>query len=325
MPMWDYPKKVRINEVGVREGIQFEKTFIPTEKKIQLVDALSETGLPCIEVTSFVSPKWVPQMADSEEVSRGFKKVPGVQYTALYLNIKGLERAAAIGRYDLEGLIRVIASDTFSQKNTNKSIQETLAGLGEWIQKFKELGIPVTGGDIPAAFGCNYEGDVPPDKVVALAADLEQILKAHGHALKHLTLADTMGWASPRQIQTLVGKMMERWPDLHLRLHLHDTRGPGLANVLAALQMGVSDFDASVAALGGCPFGGHKAAAGNVCTEDLVFMCQEMGIETGVDLDKLIACANQAEAIFGHELHGKVMKAGSLKKYRRPAPDAPSV
>ena len=324
MPMWDYPKKVRINEVGVREGVQFEKTFIPTEKKIQLVDALSETGLPCIEVTSFVSPKWVPQMADSEEVSRGFKKVPGVQYTALYLNLKGLERAAAIGRYDLEGLIRVIASDTFSQKNTNKTIQETLAGLGEWIQKFKELGIPVTGGDIPAAFGCNYEGDVPPDTVVALAADLEQVLKAHGHALKHLTLADTMGWASPRQIQTLVGKMMERWPDLHLRLHLHDTRGPGLANALAALQMGVSDFDASVAALGGCPFGGHKAAAGNISTEDLVFMCQEMGIETGIDLERLIECANLAESIFGHELRGKVMKAGSLKKYRTAKVGAPS-
>jgi hydroxymethylglutaryl-CoA lyase len=324
MPMWDYPKKVRINEVGVREGVQFEKTFIPTDKKIQLVDALSETGLPCIEVTSFVSPKWVPQMADSEEVSRGFKKAPGVQYTALYLNLKGLERAAAIGRYDLEGLIRVIASDTFSQKNTNKTIQETLAGLGEWIQKFKELGIPVVGGDIPAAFGCNYEGDVPPDKVVALAADLEQILKAHGHALEHLTLADTMGWASPRQIQTLMGKLKDRWPDLHIRLHLHDTRGPGLANVLAALQMGVSDFDASVAALGGCPFGGHKAAAGNICTEDLVFMCQEMGIHTGIDLDKLIDCANQAEAIFGHELHGKVMKAGSLKKYRKPGVGAPS-
>jgi hydroxymethylglutaryl-CoA lyase len=322
--MWDYPKKVRINEVGPREGVQFEKTFLPTEKKIQLVDALSDTGLPCIEVTSFVSPKWVPQMADAEDVSRGFKKVPGVQYTALYLNLKGLERAAAVGRYELEGLIRVIASDTFSQKNTNKTIQETLAGLGEWIQKFEELGVPVTGGDIPAAFGCNYEGDVPPDKVVALAAELEKILQAHGHPLKHLTLADTMGWANPRQIHTMVGKLKERWPDLHIRLHLHDTRGPGLANVLAALQMGVADFDASVGGLGGCPFGGHKAAAGNVCTEDVVFMCQEMGIETGVDLGKLIECANQAESIFGHELHGKVMKAGSLQKFRRPGPGAPS-
>ena len=316
MPMWDYPKKVRINEVGVREGVQFEKTFIPTEKKIQLVDALSQTGLPCIELTSFVSPKWVPQMADADDVSRGFKKVPGVRYTALYLNLKGLERAAAVGRYELEGLLRVIASDTFSQKNTNKTIQETLAGASEWIQKYEELGIPVIGGDISAAFGCNYEGDVPPDKVVGLAVELEKVLRERGYALKHLSLADTMGWANPRHIQTLVGKLRERWPDLHIRLHLHDTRGPGLANVLAALQMGVSDFDASVGGLGGCPFGGHKAAAGNVCTEDVVFMCQEMGIETGIDLDKLVECANQAESIFGHELHGKVMKAGSLTKFR---------
>jgi len=315
--MWDYPKKVRINEVGVREGVQFEKTFIPTEKKIQLVDALSQTGLPCIEVTSFVSPKWVPQMADADDVSRGFKKVPGVRYTALYLNLKGLERAAAVGKYELEGLLRVIASDSFSQKNTNKTIQETLAGTGEWIQMYEELGIPVIGGDISAAFGCNYEGDVPPDKVVGLAVELEKVLRERGYALKHLSLADTMGWANPRHIQTLVGKLRERWPDLHIRLHLHDTRGPGLANVLAALQMGVSDFDASVGALGGCPFGGHKAAAGNVCTEDVVFMCQEMGIETGVDLDRLIECANLAESIFGHELRGKVMKAGSLTKLRK--------
>ncbi|HTU02762.1 MAG TPA: hydroxymethylglutaryl-CoA lyase, partial [Candidatus Sulfotelmatobacter sp.] len=290
--MADYPKRVRINEVGVREGVQFEKaTVIPTEKKVELVDALSATGLPCIEVTSFVSPKWVPQMADSDQLSRSFKKVAGVQYTALFLNLKGLERAAAIGRYELEGLVPVIASDTFSQKNTNKTIAETLAGAGEWIQKFEELKVPVLGGNLSAAFGCNYEGDVPPDRIVHLAAEIEKALKARGYALKHLTLADTMGWASPRQIQTVVGKVKDRWPEVHVRLHLHDTRGPGLANVLAALQMGVSDFDASVAALGGCPFGGHKAAAGNICTEDMVFMCHEMGIPTGIDLEKLIECA----------------------------------
>jgi len=322
--MADYPKRVRINEVGPREGVQFEKTFLPTEKKIALVDALSETGLPCIEVTSFVSPKWVPQMADADEVSRGFTKVPGVRYTALFLNLKGLERAAAVGRYELEGLVRVIASDTFSRKNTNKSIQETFAEMGEWIKKYEELGIPVIGADIPAAFGCNYEGDVPPDKVVGLVAELEKVLQDHGQALKHLTLADTMGWGSPWQVQTLVGKVRARWPALNLRLHLHDTRGPGLANVLAALQLGVADFDASVGGLGGCPFGGHKAAAGNVCTEDVVFMCQEMGLETGIDLDKLIECANQAEVIFGHELRGKVMKAGSLTKFRTGRPGASS-
>ncbi len=314
--MADYPKTVRLNEVGPREGVQFEKGVIPTEKKIALVDALSETGLPCIEVTSFVSPKWVPQMADADEVSRGFKKVPGVKYTALFLNLKGMERAAAVGRYELDGLVRVIASDTFSKKNTNKSIAETFAEMGEWIKKYDELKIPVIGADIPAAFGCNYEGDVSPDKVVGLVADLEKVLGDHGRPLKHVTLADTMGWGNPCHVQTLVGKIRQRWPALHIRLHLHDTRGPGLANVLAALQLGVDDFDTSVGGLGGCPFGGHKAAAGNICTEDVVFMCQEMGIGTGVDLDKLIECARQAETIFGHDLNGKVMKAGSLTKYR---------
>ncbi len=314
--MAEYPKSVRVTEVGPREGVQFEKTFLPTEKKVALVDALSETGLPCIEVTSFVSPKWVPQMADADEVSRGFRPRPGVRYTALYLNIKGLERAAAVGKYAFEGLVRVICSDVFSRKNTNKGIPETLAGMGEWIQKYEELGIPVIGADMSAAFGCNYEGDVPPDRVVGLAGEIEAALKARGYALKHLTLADTMGWANPGQVQTLVGKLRDRWPEVHIRLHLHDTRGPGLANALAALQLGVDDFDASLAGLGGCPFGGHRAAAGNICTEDLVFMCQEMGIQTGVDLDRLIECANLAESIFGHELAGKVMKAGSLTRFR---------
>jgi hydroxymethylglutaryl-CoA lyase len=144
------------------------------------------------------------------------------------------------------------------------------------------------------------------------------VLQEHGYPFRHLSLADTMGWANPRQVQTVVGKVRDRWPDLQIQLHLHDTRGPGMANALAALQMGVTQFDASVAALGGCPFGGHKSAAGNIATEDLVFMCQEMGIETGVDLDKLIECARLAETIFGHELHGKVMKAGSLKRFRSP-------
>ena len=314
--MGDYPKKVWIREVGPREGFQFEKTFIPTDKKIQLVDALSATGIPCIEVTSFVSPKWVPQMADADELSRGFTRAPNVKYEALFLNIKGLERAVGAGKYDVEGSLSVIASDTFSQKNTNKTIQQALAGMDEWIKKYEELKVPIRGGSMMAAFGCNYEGDVPPQKVISLTADLERVLKDHGYPFRHLSLADTMGWANPRQIQTVVGKVRDRWPSLEIQLHLHDTRGPGMANALAALQMGVAEFDASVAALGGCPFGGHKSAAGNIATEDLVFMCQEMGIETGVDLEKLIECANQAETIFGHELHGKVMKAGSLKRFR---------
>lgn len=314
--MADYPKKVTFVEVGPREGVQFEKTFIPTERKVALVDALSETGVPIIEVTSFVSPKWVPQMADADEISRSFKRVAGVKYTALYLNQKGLERAAAAGVYDLQGRLSLIASDTFSQKNTNKTIAETIADFPGWIQKYKELNIPVHGASIAAAFGCNYEGDVPVDRVVDLVGGIERSLNEHDYPLQHISLADTMGWANPRQMQTMIGKLREKWPDVPIRLHLHDTRGPGMANALAALEMGIAEFDTSVAALGGCPFGGHKSAAGNVSTEDLVFMCEEMGIQTGVNLDKMIECAKLAEEVFGHELHGKVMHGGTLAKYR---------
>ncbi len=314
--MSDYPKRVTINEVGPREGFQFEKIFIPTEKKTQLVDALSDTGVTGIEVTSFVSPKWVPQMADADDLSARFKKVPGVKYTALYLNQKGLERAASMGVYELKGSFSLFASEQFTLKNTNKPIKETLDSLGEWIKTYEQLKIPAVGCGIGAAFGCNYEGDIRPERVINLASEVEKILQNHGYQFKMLSLADTMGWANPRQIHILVGKIRERWPDIHIRLHLHDTRGPGLANVHAALEMGISDFDASVGGLGGCPFAGHSAAAGNICTEDTVFMLQEMGIETGIDLEKLSECARLAESIVGHELPGKVMKAGGVAKYR---------
>lgn len=314
--MSEYPKKVTVNEVGPREGFQIEKTFIPTDRKLQLIDALSETGVAKIEITSFVSPKWVPQMADAEEVSKKFKSVPGVKYTPLYLNDKGLQRAAATGKYDIEGVLKLCASPAFSKKNTNKTIEETIEEFGQWIHLYQGVGVPVDRVSVPAAFGCNYQGAIPADWVLSRILTVEDTVREHGYQLKSILLSDTMGWTNPKQIREIVGKVKDRWPDVQLSLHLHDTRGPGLANVLAALEMGVSEFDASVGGLGGCPFAGHSAAAGNVCTEDLVFMCHEMGIETGVDLEKLIECARLAEDIVGHPLPGKVMKAGSLAKYR---------
>jgi hydroxymethylglutaryl-CoA lyase len=181
---------------------------------------------------------------------------------------------------------------------------------------YKAAGIPVERGSIMAAFGCNFEGDIPVSRVVALAQKILDVAAEHGVTLKYITLADTMAWATPLAIKRTVGSLRERWPDLDVALHLHDTRGLAIADAYAGLEMGVTRFDAAVAGLGGCPFAGHAGAAGNVCTEDLVFLCEEMGIKTGIDLDALIACAKLAEDIVGHPLPGTVMKGGTLKRFR---------
>lgn len=314
--MSDYPKKVIIHEVGPREGFQFEKEFIPTDRKMKLFDALAKTGVSDIEATSFVHPKWVPQMADAEEVSLRLKDVPGVKYSCLYLNTKGLERAAATKRYVIDGSLKLGASPAFIKKNTNKTIEETVDTFGGWIDKYEELGVQVEQATVNAAWGCNIQGDIPPEWVIERIATIERVINERGYQLKRVLLSDTMGWGNPVQTKMLLGKVRDRWPNVEIRLHLHDTRGPGLVNALAALEMGVSDFDSAVAGLGGCPFAGHGAAAGNICTEDLVFMCHEMGIETGIDLEKMIDCARLAEDIVGHPLPGKVLKAGSLAQYR---------
>ncbi|MHB0869497.1 MAG: hydroxymethylglutaryl-CoA lyase [Chloroflexota bacterium] len=314
--MSDLPKIVRLLEVGPREGFQFEQGPIPTERKVELVDALSGTGLDWIEVTSFVNPKRVPQMADAEEVSARFERRAGITYEALCLNDRALERAAATEKFDLTGYFVLIASDTFSRRNVNKSIPEAIDSLHGRMSKLEELSIPLEGVSIAAAFGCNYEGDVPPGRVLDLVSKSMEIAASRDHKLKWISLADTMGWANPLQIKTVVGAVKEKWPSHGIRLHLHDTRGTGIANVYAALEMGVSEFESSLAGLGGCPFAGHRSAAGNVCTEDIAFMCEEMGIPTGVDLDALIRCARLAEEIVGHPLPGKVMKSGSLSGFR---------
>jgi hydroxymethylglutaryl-CoA lyase len=314
--MSDLPSKVTIYEVGPREGFQFEKTFVPTERKLQLVNALAETGVADIEVTSFVNPKWVPQMADADEVSAGLKPVEGMRYSCLYLNMQGLERAAATGKYYLDGSLKLGSSPAFIKKNTNKTIEETAATFDDWITKYEELGVPVEQATVNAAWGCNYNGDIPQQWVLDRIATIEKKINNRGYKLKRLLISDTMGWGNPVQTKKLLGAIRNRWPDAQLRIHLHDTRGPGLVNAYAALELGISHFDAAVAGLGGCPFAGHSAAAGNICTEDLVFMLHEMGIETGIDLEKLIECARLAEDVVGHPLPGKVMKGGSLKQYR---------
>ncbi len=314
--MTDLPKRIHLVEEGPREGFQIEKGPIATHRKIELIDALSDTGLDTIQIVSFVNPKRVPGMADAEEVVKGITPRSGVAYTGLWLNDQGFDRARATGRLDIRGTITTGASDTFLKRNQNRSIAEQIASQREMVQRYVDLGIPVKRGGMMAAFGCNYEGDIPASKVVELVGVELDIAGEHGIELEYISLADTMGWATPMTIKRTVGAVREKYPDLELSLHLHDTRALGLANAYAGLEMGVSKYDAAVAGLGGCPFAGNAGAAGNVCTEDLVFMCEEMGIETGVDLDKLIECAKLAEDIVGHPLPGCVMKGGTLQKLR---------
>lgn len=314
--MSDIPTRVQINEEGPREGFQFEKGPIPTARKIELIDALSETGINHIQVASFVNPNRVPGWADADQVVAGFRRKPGVEYTALWLNVKGLQRAMASNRLDIEGSFSLTASETFLKRNQQRTMEDNIRAAHETIRMYKEHDIPLKRAGIMAAFGCNFEGEIPHQRVLDLIQTLLDIAGEHGIAPKVFSLADTMAWATPKSIRALVGKVRDRYPELTLSLHLHDTRGMGIANAYAGLEMGVAIYDSTVGGLGGCPFAAHKGAAGNVCTEDLVFMLDEMGIETGIDLDKLIEVAQLAEDIVGHPLPGSVKMGGSLKALR---------
>ena len=315
--MSDLPKRVHISEEGPREGFQFEKGAIPTARKIALIDALSHTGLDQIQIVSFVNPKAVPGMADAEDVVHGIRPNPDVAYTALWLNDKGFERAMREKRLTVKGTIQLGASDKFLLRNQNRTMAQQLASQRTIVEMHKAAGVPVERASIMAAFGCNFEGDVPVVRVVTLVEQILDVAKEHGVTLTYITLADTMAWATPLAIKRVIGALRARWPDIDFALHLHDTRGMAIANAYAGLEMGVTRFDSSVAGLGGCPFAGHKGAAGNVCTEDLVFMCNELGIETGIDLHAMIECAKLAEDVVGHPLPGSVMKGGDLAQYRQ--------
>jgi hydroxymethylglutaryl-CoA lyase len=312
------PSRVKIREVGPREGFQFENGAIPTARKIELVDALSETGVSRIQVTSFVSPKWVPQMADADEITQKFKKVPGVEYEALFLNDRGLERALAYGSvYTFMGHLTMNASNVFSQKNMNKTIDELIAAIPSRIAIYKQHGIRTRAVGVQAAFGCNYQGDVPLADVLKVVDAAIDVAADHGETIEEIRLSDTMGWANPLQIKRTISAVRDRWPDPSITLHLHDTRATAMANAFAAIELGVNDFDASVGGLGGCPFASHKGSAGNIVTEDLAFMCEEMGIATGIDLEKMIECAALAEDVVGHPLPSKLLRGGPLSRIRQ--------
>jgi hydroxymethylglutaryl-CoA lyase len=315
--MSDLPRSVKLKEVGPREGFQFEKGAISLADKISLVDALSDTGVKTIEFTSFVSPRWVPSMADAEQMVAGIRRAPGVAYEAIWLNEAGLERAARLrDSLALRPMFSVAGSDTFMRKNTNRSVDERLAELPGWAARYQQLDMDWLDVGVMAAFGCNYEGDVEPRRVVTVLQKVEQAANACGSRLGGISLADTMGWANPLQIKRVVGAVRDRWPGAPIKLHLHDTRALAVANVVAALEMGVDAFDSAVAGMGGCPFAAHKGAAGNVTTEDVVFLCQEMGVETGIDLDAMIAAGQLAERVVGHPLPGKLKSGGNLQTYR---------
>ena len=314
--MSDFPKFVSINEEGPREGFQIEPGPIATARKIELIDALSETGLKHIQIVSFVNPKRVPGMADAEEVVHGIRRKDDVHYTAVWLNEKGLERAIAMPQLHVEGRISMCASEKFLQRNQNKTLQGQIEFNHRALERYKELGLPVRKASIMCAFGCNFEGHIPLKRILDIFEQTFEIAAEHGIELEVIGLSDTMAWATPDAVKRAVAAIRERWPAQRINLHLHDTRGMAIANAFAGLEMGVDMFDACVAGLGGCPFAGHKGAAGNVCTEDLVMMCEEMGIRTGIDLERLIECARLAEDIVGHPLPGSVMKGGSLARLR---------
>lgn len=314
--MTQIPKRIFILEEGPREGFQIEAGPIPTSRKIELIDALSETGLQQLQIVSFVDPRRVPGMADAEDVVAGITPRAGVLYTGLWLNERGFERALATKRLDMRGTIVAGASNTFLKRNQNRSIEEQLQAQRALVQRYKSLGVPIKRGGVMAAFGCNYEGDVPVARVVQLVEQILSIASENDVTLDYVSLADTMGWANPLGVKRVIGALQDEYPDVEWALHLHDTRGLGIANAYAGLEMGVARFDAALAGLGGCPFAGNAGAAGNVCTEDLVFMCHEMGVETGVDLDKLIECAKLAEDIVGHPLPGAVKVGGTLERLR---------
>ena len=316
--MSDLPSTVEIHEEGPREGFQIEPGPISTVDKVKLIDALSKTGLKHIQACSFVNPRLVPGWADAEKVVESFDAHENVEYTGLYFNGNGLDRALAFkDKLTISGSISLTASEGFTKKNLNRTHAENMAAMDRHVTSHLELGIPVNRIGVMAAFGCNYQGDISPATVIKTLEDGMQIAAKTGAEITLFSLADTMGWAAPHRIERVVGEVRNVWPDMTISLHLHDTRGLAIANAYSALKMGVRQFDSTVGGLGGCPFAGQPKAAGNICTEELVLLCEELGIATGVDLDQLIEVGRLAEDIVGHQLPGELIHAGSLDAFRR--------
>jgi len=290
--------RVTIVEVGPRDGLQNESSTVSTADKIAFVDLLSATGLPVIEVSAFVSPKWVPQMADAGEVFAGITRRTGVRYTALVPNLAGLDRAHAAGVTEVA--IFAAASETFSRRNINQTIDASLASYREVCQKASSLGVRVRA-YVSTAFGCPFEGAVAPERVAAVSQSLVEM------GAFEVSVSDTIGIAHPGQVPVVVSAVAARVPLAKIALHFHDTRGTALANVLTALDLGVTTFDASAGGLGGCPYA--PGATGNLSTDVLIYMLDGLGIETGVNLGALVDASAFIEARIGHRLPSRYYRA----------------
>ena len=298
MPTASYPSRVKLVDVGPRDGLQNEKSPVPAAVKIELVHRLQDAGLREVEVTSFVSPKWVPQMADNAEVMAGIQRKPGVRYSVLTPNLKGFEAALA-SRPD-EVVVFGAASEAFSQKNINCSIAESIERFAPVVEAARAAGIYVRGA-ISCAVGCPYEGEVAPERVAYVAQLMMQI------GVQHVGVADTIGVGTPLKVQRATEAALQHYALDDVSGHFHDTYGQALANTLAALALGVWQFDTSVAGLGGCPYA--KGATGNVATEDVVYMLHGMGIETGINLDKLIDAGVYISDFLGRKTQSRAATA----------------
>ncbi len=293
------PAAVKVKEVGPRDGLQAEEAILSTEDKLRLIDCLADAGLREIETSSFVNPKAIPPLADAAEVFANLDRRPGVVYSAIVPNEKGAHRAVEAGTDEIQ--VFLAATESYNQSNVRMSVEESLEQSARVAEIVLEANIPFVA-VLSTAFGCPYEGAVSAERVLDICGRLIEI------GVGEITFGDTTGMAYPTQVRELAMSYQDRYPEVPLRLHFHNTRGQGLANVLAALEVGVNRFDASVGGLGGSPYA--PGATGNIPTEDLAHMLHEMGIKTGIDLEALIGCAQLLEELLDHELPGQVMKAG---------------
>jgi hydroxymethylglutaryl-CoA lyase len=301
-------RRIYIQEVSPRDGFQIEPRFIPTARKIDYIERLSRTGLAKIEFTSFVSPAAVPSLSDAAQVATSLRRVPGVEYSALVPNLRGCERALAV-RVDDVNLV-MSASESHNRANLRMSCEQSLEQFKAIVQRVgSEAAVSVS---VSTAFGCPFEGDISSRRILGLVSSIVDL------GIRRISLCDTTGIANPAQVQALFRAVIAEFPLLQLTAHFHNTRGMGLANVIAAIEAGVNRFDASLGGLGGCPFA--PGATGNVCTEDLVHMLQMMGYATGIDLNALLVVAQDLETLVGHPVPGQLVKAGvSTRRYPLPA------
>ncbi len=297
-----FVKKLRLCEVGLRDGLQNEKTLLSVEDKLALVNAISEAGFPVIEVGSFVSPKAVPQMADTDVVFKQMQAQAGVEYRALIANARGVERAVACGCRKVK--LNVSASVAHNLANLNRTPAQSVAGFGECVAKAKAADIAISG-SISMAFGSPWDKEISLDTVKEI---VEAYLKL---GITEISLSDASGMAYPSQVYNICENMQVAYPDVNWWLHFHNTRGLGIANILAAMQVGFCQFDTSFAGIGGCPF--VPGAAGNVATEDVLNMCAEMHVDTGIDFDKALAVSRKVAELLGHKTDSYILRAGSTK------------